>query len=66
MCAGYWLPILKGKGIQPAWESPYLGISSSVQREAAEDSEEDPAAEEFLDFDDPDNEQETGEDGEIN
>jgi hypothetical protein len=64
-CAEYWLPTLKGKGIQPAWDSHYPGISSSVQGELAEDGEEDPAAEDFLNFDDPDDEQQTGEDEEI-
>jgi hypothetical protein len=45
--------------------SHYPGISSSVQGELAEDGEEDPAAEDFLNFGDPDDEQQTGEDEEI-
>ena len=57
-CAGYWLPTLMGKGIQPAWESAYPGIPSSEQEVSAENGEEDPAAEDFLNVDDSDDEQE--------
>jgi len=57
-CARCWLPLLKGKGIEPPWESQYPMTTPAGHEEIDENSEEVSFLESSLNPDDPDEEEE--------
>ena len=64
-CARSWLPLLKAKGIEPAWESHYLVTTPVGHEEIDDNGEEILLLEGSLNPDDPDGDEESEWEGEI-